>query len=173
MKKIALLLVLLPGLASAGTMTSSLETKAKAAFADIGKAKTALDAGKTKTSNSWLTRAKTLLSSVMQHQPAESEAQQQTPNALSTVEEKAQQYGPGLAGRLGLGNGEQTQEQQQAAAPAPSSSGIMGEVTDLKSTYDKVSLAQSLLHKGDSTQAKSVLDEIPTSPSDALKLLHR
>jgi len=53
------------------------------------------------------------------------------------------------------------------------SSNSSGTVSDLKSVYDKVTLAQSLLHKGDSTQAKSILDEIPTSPTDALKLLHR
>jgi hypothetical protein len=167
MKKFAMLLMLIPGLALAST--ASLETKAKAAFSDIAKAKTALNEGKTKTSSSWLTKAKTLLSSVMQHQGAEPQAQsQQAPNALSSAEQRAQQLEPGLAGKLGLG-GDQTQAQQAQ----PSGGGLLGEVSDLKSTYDKVSLAQSLLHKGDSTQAKSVLDEIPTSPADALKLLKR
>jgi hypothetical protein len=178
MKRLALFLVLVPALAFAKTGNSSLESKAIAAFGDIAKAKSALDQGKSKTGDSWLTKAKTLLSALLQQEPTQPTAQQQTPqpqspqeqtpqeqspSALSRAESAAQEVGPSLAGKLGA----PAQDQGQEAPSGPS-----GAVSDLKSVYDKVSLAQSLLHKGDSTQAKSVLDEIPTSPADALKLLH-
>src|SRR5436305_5183319 len=180
MKKLALLVVLVPAVAFAKTATSSLESKAIAAFADIAKARTALDQGNDKTGDSWLTKAKTLLTTLLQQngstqQTAQEQGQKETAQdqapkeqenqgALSRAENAAQKLDPSLAGKLGAPAQEQTQT---------GSSGALGAVSDLKSIYDKVSLAQSLLHKGNSTQAKSILDEIPTSPADALKLLHR
>jgi hypothetical protein len=181
MKKLALLVVLVPAVAFAKTAASSLESKAIAAFSDIAKARTALDQGNDKTGDSWLTKAKALLTTLLQQNgtaresppeqqqgqqqtsPAEAPKEQQDPSALSRAESAAQKLDPSLAGKLGA----PAQDQTQA-----SSSGALGAVSDLKSVYDKVSLAQSLLHKGNSPQAKSILDEIPTSPADALKLLH-
>jgi hypothetical protein len=183
MKKLALLVVLVPAVAFAKTATSSLESKAIAAFADIAKARMALDQGNDKTGDSWLTKAKALLTPLLQQngttqeksqqQPAQEQGQQQTAqteppkeqqgqSALSRAESAVQKLDPSLAGKLGPKAEDQT-----------GSSGALGAVSDLKSVYDKVSLAQSLLHKGNSSQAKSILDEIPTSPADALKLLHR
>jgi hypothetical protein len=184
MKKLALLVVLVPAVAFAKTATSSLESKAVAAFSDIAKARTALDQGNDKAGDSWLTKAKALLTTLLQQngttqqspqeqgqqQPAQQPTaqeqtpkEQQDPSALSRAESAAQKLDPSLAGKLGA----PAQEQSQTG-----SSGALGAVSDLKSIYDKVSLAQSLLHKGNSPQAKSILDEIPTSPADALKLLH-
>jgi hypothetical protein len=176
MRKLALLVALVPAIAFAKSATSSLESKAIAAFADIAKARTALDQGNDKTGDSWLTKAKGLLTTLLQQNGATQQtAQEQTPkeqtpkeqenpSALSRAQSAAQKLDPSLAGKLGT----KPEEQNQTG-----SSGALGAVSDLKSIYDKVSLAQSLLHKGDSTQAKSILDEIPTSPADALKLLHR
>lgn len=171
MKKLALFVALVPAVALARTSTSSLEAKAIAAFSDIAKARTALDQGNDKTGDSWLTKAKALLTTLLQQNGAgqQQTAQKQTPNdqqspsALSRAESAAQKVDPSLAGKLGV----PAQDKSEA-----SSSNALGAVSDLKSIYDKVSLAQSLLHKGNSTQAKSILDEIPTSPADALKLLH-
>ncbi|MFL5413585.1 MAG: hypothetical protein ACJ79D_19645 [Myxococcales bacterium] len=171
MRKLALLVALVPAIAFAKSATSSLESKAIAALADIAKARTALDQGNDKTGDSWLTKAKGLLTTLLQHNGATQQtAQEQTPkepenqSALSRAESAAQKLDPSLAGKLGTKPAEQNQT---------GSSGALGAVSDLKSIYDKVSLAQSLLHKGNSMQAKSILDEIPTSPADALKLLHR
>ncbi|MFL5366065.1 MAG: hypothetical protein ACJ781_11380 [Myxococcales bacterium] len=171
MRKLALLVALVPAIAFAKSTTSSLESKAIAALADIAKARTALDQGNDKTGDSWLTKAKGLLTTLLQQNGAtQPTAQEQTPkepenqSALSRAESAAQKLDPSLAGKLGT----KPEEQNQTG-----SSGALGAVSDLKSIYDKVSLAQSLLHKGNSTQAKSILDEIPTSPADALKLLHR
>ena len=175
MKRLALFLTLVPALAFAKTATTPLDSKAIAAFADIAKARTALDQGNDKTGDSWLTKAKSLLTTVLQQNEAtEQSRQQQTaqeqtpkdqqnPSAISRAESAAQQLDPSLAGKLGA----PAQNESQTGSSSP-----LGAVSDLKSIYDKVSLAQSLLHKGNSTQAKSILDEIPTSPADALKLLH-
>jgi len=180
MKKLALLVVLVPAVAFAKPATSSLESKAIAALSDIAKARTALDQGNDKTGDSWLTKAKALLTTVLhqngstqqtareqgQKQTGEEQTakEQQNPSALSRAESAAQKLDPSLAGKLGV----PAQDEGQAGA-----SGAPSTLSDLKSIYDKVSLAQSLLHKGNSTQAKSILDEIPTSPADALNLLHR
>ena len=190
MKILALFLVLVPALAFAKSGTSSLESKAVAALGDIAKAKSALDLGNNKSGDSWLTKAKTLLATVPQQQPAQQQTsqqqsppqqpaspvqpaqpqsaeqqvpQEQNPSVLSRAESAAQKVDPSLAGKLGS----PSQDQGQGT-----SSSLSSTVSDLKSVYDKVTLAQSLLHKGDSTQAKSILDDIPTSPADALKLLH-
>ena len=163
MKRLALFLTLVPALAFAKTATTSLDSKAIAAFADIAKARTALDQGNDKTGDSWLTKAKSLLTTVLQQNEATEQSRQQHPTAISRAESAAQQLDPSLAGKLGA----PAQNESQTGSSSP-----LGAVSDLKSIYDKVSLAQSLLHKGNSTQAKSILDEIPTSPADALKLLH-
>jgi hypothetical protein len=186
MKKLALFVLLVPAVAFAKTATSSLESKAIAAFADIAKARTALDQGNAKSGDSWLTKAKTLLSALVaqdgaaqrtgqqptaqeqspqQQQTAQDQSpgEQQNPSALSRVQAEAQKLDPSLSGKLG------TPARNQSQSGSSSSPGAL---SDLKSIYEKVSLAQSLLHKGDSNQAKSILDEIPTSPADALKLLH-
>jgi hypothetical protein len=179
MKKLALFLTLVPAVAFAKSATTSLESKAIAAFADIAKARTALDQGNDKAGDSWLTKAKALLTTVLQQKGATQQSQQQqgqqqttqeqtpkdqqNPSAISRAENAAQKLDPSLDGKLGA----PAQNDSQTGSSNP-----LGAVSDLKSIYDKVSLAQSLLHKGNSTQAKSILDEIPTSPADALKLLH-
>jgi hypothetical protein len=173
MPRLALFLVLVPALAFAKTDTSSLESKTIAALGDIAKAKSALDLGNDKSGDSWLTKAKTLLSAVLQKQSAPQA--QQTPQTQTPAQQQGaqqqqptQEQNPGLLARAESA----AQKLGTSAQDQSTSSGPSGAVSDLKSVYDKVTLAQSLLHKGDSTQAKSILDDIPTSPADALKLLH-
>src|SRR3982751_2855099 len=142
MKRLASFLVLLPALAFAKTGTSSLESKAIAALSDIAKAKSALDLGNDKSGDSWLTKAKTLLSTVLQQKPAEQSAQQQpaqqqpaaqqapqeqNPSVLSRAESAAQKIDPSLGGRAG--------------SPSQDQGGASGTVSDLKYGYDKVTLA--------------------------------
>jgi len=169
MKRLVLLLVLVPSIAFARTTTSSLESKAIAAFGDIAKAKAALDQGKSKTSDSWLTKAKTLLSTILQQKDGGQPAAQQDPDG-GTQQQQTQTQSPAPAEQ---NPSVLARAENAAKSLGQGSSNSSGTVSDLKSVYDKVTLAQSLLHKGDSTQAKSVLDDIPTSPADALKLLHR
>ncbi|MFL5435027.1 MAG: hypothetical protein ACJ784_11015, partial [Myxococcales bacterium] len=138
MRKLALLVALVPAIAFAKSATSSLESKAIAALADIAKARTALDQGNDKTGDSWLTKAKGLLTTLLQQNGATQQqtAQEQTPkeqdnqSALSRAESAAQKLDPSLAGKLGT----KPEEQNQTG-----SSGALGAVSDLKSIYDKVS----------------------------------
>ena len=65
-----LIVVGLAGAAPTATgLPATLETKTQAAFADIAKAKTALDAGQSKTSQGWLSKAEGLLKSVLDAAP--------------------------------------------------------------------------------------------------------
>src|ERR1700712_575712 len=62
---LTLAVLALPRLAWGAPEPGSLTSKAKAAFADITKAKSALDSGKQKTSSNYLGKAETLLKSVL------------------------------------------------------------------------------------------------------------
>ena len=55
--------------------------------------------------------------------------------------------------------------QTQTQAPA----GPKNTIAEIESAYQKVSLARSLLKRGDTSSAKSVLDQIPASPLGLLK----
>jgi hypothetical protein len=178
-----------PRLALAAPDTSSIATKAKAAFADITKAKTALNAGKTKTSESWLTKAETLLKAAMDKAPGGSaltkanEAAgasqqgdpQKTSSALAAAQGEAQKLDPALAEKLGLAKSQAQQGDagatQSKLDEARSSLADKTGLSGLQNTYQQVTLAHSLLKGGDSTKAKGVLDQIPTSKADVLKSL--
>jgi hypothetical protein len=104
------------GPAPAAGLPAGLETKAQAAFADIAKAKVALDAGKSKTSQSWLAKAEGLLKSTLDAAPGakgllgkvggqpnatESDAGQGS-SGLSKAETEAAKLNPSIASRLGV-----------------------------------------------------------------------
>jgi hypothetical protein len=153
---LALAVLALPRIAWGATEPSSLTNKAKAAFADITKAKTALDAGKQKTSSSYLSKAETLLKSVM-GKTAASGSGEASPQAVGNAQEPAKSGNSleALAGKTGLSGLE----------------GKTGGLSGLEDTYQKVTLAHSLLKTGDSSKAKGILDQIPSSPADALKVI--
>src|SRR3954468_18272102 len=139
MRKLALLMALVPAIAFAKTATSSLESKAIAALADIAKARTALDQGNDKTGDSWLTKAKGLLTTLLQQNGATQQtAQEQTPKeqenqgALSRAESAAQKLDPSLAGKLATKPAEQNET---------GSSGAAGAVSGLQAIHQKVCLA--------------------------------
>jgi thioredoxin-like negative regulator of GroEL len=180
-------LLALPSVASAAPEQGGLAAKAKAAFADITKAKTALDAGKTKTSDGWLAKTEALLKSAMgkkeggealaKTDEAAGAAQQgdapKTQTALSQAEGAAEKIDPAIAGKLGFAKEQSAQgdtggasntvdEAKQAIADK---TGLGG----LYDTYQKVTMARSLLKGGDSGKAKGILDQIPSSPADLLK----
>jgi hypothetical protein len=194
LRVLAIAVVALPRLAW-GLDTSGLTTKAKTAFADITKAKTALNAGKTKTSDSWLAKSEGLLKSVLDKAPGGAALQklnsgsgaatdsngEQSPSALSQAEGEAMKLNPSLAGRMGLS---QPNAAQADAGTEPADAGMApanvteakndgsqtsGGLSGLLSTYQKVTMARSLLKGGDSTKAKGVLDQIPSSPGNMLK----
>jgi hypothetical protein len=186
---IALAFLAVSGPAPAAGLPAALETKAQAAFADIAKARTALDAGKSKTSESWLAKAEGLLKSALDSAPGakgllgkiqgqspatQSDVGQQSSSGLSKAETGAAKLDPSLASRLGVsapdgqaaadaGTGAAAEAGTSAAAPS-ATSGLSG----LVDVYRKVSLARNLLKTGDNSQAKSLLDQIPASPLDVL-----
>jgi hypothetical protein len=185
---VAALLALSAPAAAVG-LPAGLETKAQAAFADIAKAKVALDAGKSKTSQSWLAKAEGLLKSALDAAPGakgllgkiggqpaatETDAGQQGSSGISKAETEAAKLDPSLGSRLGVpapdgqaaadaGTSASPEAGTSAAAPSATSS-----LSGLVDVYRKVSLARSLLKSGDNSQAKSLLDQIPTSPLDVL-----
>jgi hypothetical protein len=61
--------------------------------------------------------------------------------------------------------GASASEDAGTSAAAPSATSGLGGLLDV---YRKVSLARSLLKSGDNSQAKSLLDQIPSSPMDVL-----
>jgi len=194
---IALAFLAVSGPAPAAGLPAALETKAQAAFADIAKAKTALDAGKSKTSESWLAKAEGLLKSALDSAPGakgllgkiqgqspatQSDAGQQSSSGLSKAETEAAKLDPSLASRLGVsapdgqaaadaGTSAAAEAGTSAAANAGTSAASPSATSGLSGlvdVYRKVSLARSLLKTGDNSQAKSLLDQIPASPLDVL-----
>lgn len=117
---------------AASSLTASLESKAKVAFADIAKAKTALDAGNSKASQTWLGKAEGLLGSVLNLAPgsgllgivdqASGAAQQgdaqQSANAVSSAESEAAKLDPALAAKLGIAKDKATQGDASGASGA-------------------------------------------------------
>jgi uncharacterized protein HemY len=183
---VAVALVSMPALAAEGQAKSSLTSKAKAAFADITKAKSALNAGDTKKSDGWLAKAETLLKTVMAKKgggalaktntasdAAENGDSQKTTSALSQAESAAAKLDPSIAQRLGAAKQESAQGDTNGAsgtlAEAKSAIAQKTGLSGIQDTYEKVTMARSLLKGGDSTKAKGVLDQIPTSATDLLK----
>ena len=80
-----------------------------------------------------------------------------------------------LASRLGMPSGGSAQETADAGtgaqgqAPSPAPAPQQNTLSQLEGIYQKVTAARTLLGKGNSSQAKSLLDEIPTSPLGLLK----
>jgi hypothetical protein len=186
---VAVVFLAVSGPAPAAGLPAALETKAQAAFADISKAKAALDAGKSKTSQSWLAKAEGLLKSALDSAPGakgllgkiggqpaatQSDAGQQSASGLSKAETEAAKLDPSLATRLGVpapdgqaaadAGTSATANAGTSSAASSATSGLSG----LVDVYRKVSLARSLLKSGDNSQAKSLLDQIPASPLDVL-----
>jgi hypothetical protein len=175
----------------AAGLPAAVETKTQAAFQDIAKAKAALDSGKPKTSEGWLSKAEGLLKSALnaapgaegllgkmgQSTPAQSDSGQQSPSALSRAEGEAAKLDPSVASRLGVsGPGAQATADAGTNAAASAPSGSAGSVPATKNAlsglvdvYQKVVLARQLLQSGDNSRAKSLLDQIPASPLDVLK----
>ena len=163
-------------------LPAKLESKARVAFADIAKAKSALNGGDTKTSQSLLAKSQALLKSVLSTAPNPGSAQptekpeqqdaQQSTSAVSKAEGELAKLDPSVASKTGTGEG---------AAQGNVDAGTGGEVqaangssqksvlTELESAYQKVALAQTLLKVGNTSKAKSVLDQIPSSPLGLLK----
>jgi hypothetical protein len=166
--------VLAWGASAATGLPANLESKAKLALANIAKAKSALNAGDGKTSQSYLAKAEGLLKSVLGASPTTSAPTQNT-NALSDAESEAAKLNPSLAARVGVGNPQAAQPQGTAdggpsgETQAPQAADKKSAFAELKSTYEKVTLAQSLLKGGDSAKAKGILDAIPTSPLSLVK----
>lgn len=180
---LAFALVSTPALAQA---KSSLTSKAKAAFADITKAKSALSAGNDKQGDGWLAKAETLLKSVMAKKGASALAKSDTASdaaqngdapktttSLSQAESAAAKLDPSLAQKLGAAKEQSSQGDTSGASSTLSQakSAIAGKtgLSGIQDTYEKVTMARSLLKGGDSTKAKGILDQIPTSPTDLLK----
>ena len=187
----AVILLMVPGLAWGGTagtaLPARLESAAKGALTDIAKAKTAIDAGQSKTSQSWLAKSQGLLQTVLNGAPGSSlvkkvdqasgAAQQgsapASTSALSQAEQEAAKLDPSLAAKLGVANQKATQGDSGGAA------GALAEAKDavlqktglagVESAYQKVTLARNLLKGGEGSKAKSLLDEIPTSVTGLLK----
>jgi len=187
-----LIVVGLAGAAPTATgLPATLETKTQAAFADIAKAKTALDAGQSKTSQGWLSKAEGLLKSVLDAAPgaggllgkvggqrptAQSGSGQQSTSGLSQAEGEVAKVDPSITSRPGTpAPGAQATADAGAtdAAPAPSTAGNApgpnSGLRGLVDVYQKVTLARSLLKSGENSKAKSLLDQIPASPVDVLK----
>ena len=163
-------------------LPSGLASKATSAFGDIQKAKALLGAGKTSSSESWLTKAETKLKAVLGNAPGGSLLgkldkaqgatqhgdQQQSQNALSQAEQQAQKIDPSIAGKLGAADRKAQQgdssgasgDMQSAKADVANKTGL-GQIQD---AYEKVTQAKSLLHAGNTSEAKSLLDQIPAVP---------
>jgi hypothetical protein len=160
---------------SSSGWSATLVSKAKTAFADITRAKTALNAGKTKTSDSYLAKSETLLKSVLAKSSTSGATSQaaQGGNAVSQAEGDAAKLDPSLASKFGIGKEQPAQENADAGtnarpqgAGAPAGNDLVAEI---ESAYQKVTLARTLLKAGNNSQAKSLLDEIPASPLSLLK----
>jgi hypothetical protein len=186
---LALALLAIPRLAwstPASGLPASLETKAKVALADIAKARTALNSGKPATSQSWLAKAQGLLQTVRTQAPgagllgkidpasgAAKAVDGQSGTALSQAESKAAKLDPSLASKLGVAREKTAQgDTDGGTAAATDARGAVAQkwaLSGIESTYQKVSLARSLLSSGDNTKAKSLLDQIPSTLPGLLK----
>ena len=164
------------------SLPAGLTSKAKSAFADIQKAKSSLSAGKTKSSETWLTRAEALLESVLSEAPggkllgkldqAQSSAKQgdsrQSGNALSQAESQAAKLDPSLASKLGVASqaaqqGDTGAAQGEAAEAKKDIAGKTG-LGEIQDAYEKVKAAKALLGSGETSKAKGLLDQIPSLP---------
>ena len=168
---------------AAPSLPARLESEAKTAFSDISRAKVALDAGKTATSQGWLGKAEALLTQVLDKAPgaallgkleqaqgaAERGKPQQGTNALSAAEAEAAKLDPALAAKLGVAQQEAAQGDPAAAAKAHDTAAQETGLGGLQGVLQKVTQARSLLKTGDSTGAKGLLDQIPSSPLGLLK----
>jgi hypothetical protein len=184
----ALCLVGVLGVAgNASALSPSLESKARSAFTDIEKAKTALDGGKAKTSESWLSKAEALLKAVLADAPGggvldkvdqaskatQAGNAQQSTGAISQAQSEAAKLDPSLAAKIGGAQEPAARGDTQGASgklaqaetEVEQKTGLGG----LKSTYDKVTAARSLLEAGENSKAKSLLDQIPPSAEEVLK----
>lgn len=142
----AVLLAVPPAMA----LPESLMNDAKAAFADIQKAKSALDNGQTKTSSGLLGKAEGLLKSVLDKAPGGSSLAQ--PQAQRSQAE-AQKVDPSIAQP-----GQTLKDLKTAIAARTGLSGLL-------STYEDVKAAKSLLGSGEVQKAKGLLDKIPSLSS--------
>jgi hypothetical protein len=155
-------------------LPATLESKAKAAFADITKAKTALNGGKAKTSDSYLAKAESLLGSVLGQSSAAANGNAQgNDSAVSRAEGEAAKLDPSLAARFGIGKDQSGQEGADAGTAAQgqtqNSQGQQSMLAKLEGVYQKVTAARTLLQAGNNSQAKSLLDQIPSSPLALLR----
>jgi hypothetical protein len=180
----AIAIFVIPSLASgapsASGLPSTLLSKAKVAFADIQKAKSALNLGNTKTSQSYLAKSEALLKSVLDstsgseaaNSQSSASAQQGT-STVSQAERDVAKLNPSLAAKVGTGSENAPPESGDAGTQGqgePSNqNGQTGAIAEIRSAYEKVTLAETLLKAGNSSKAKSILDQIPSSPAGLLK----
>ena len=144
------------------------------------KAKSALNVGNTKTSQSYLAKSEGLLKSVLNNAPTSAanrgqnnSSSQQGTSAVSQAESEVAKLDPSLAGKMGAGNETPADGNADAAiqgqGPPSNPAGQKSTIAEIKSAYEKVTLAQTLLKAGNSSKAKSVLDQIPSAPLGLLK----
>jgi hypothetical protein len=165
------------GVPAATGLPATLESKAKVAFADIAKAKAALNAGNTKTSQSLLAKSEGLLKTVLDRAPATGSsnpaAAQQSTSPVSEAESEAAKLDPSLAAKLGAPSENAPNANADAGTQAPTAASsrpnLTSTISEIESAYQKVTLARTLLKAGNSSKAKSILDEIPSSPLGLLK----
>jgi hypothetical protein len=162
-------LVALPRIASATGM-SGVSDEAKSAFDNITKAKSSLSAGDTKASDGYLSKAEGYLKSAMDKSPSGSA--QATPGTTNPSAPSGSSSNDALSKAQGEGQ-KMGQEPANPSAPASGSAGSATEkssTSSLQGVYDQVGSARSAIKSGDISQAKSILDKIPASPNDLLKV---
>jgi hypothetical protein len=167
------------GAPAATGLPATLESKAKVAFADIAKAKAALNTGNTKRSQSLLAKSEGLLKTVLDRAPATESsssnpaAAQQSTSPVSEAESEAAKLDPSLAAKLGARSENAPSANADAGTQTPAAASnrpnLTSTISELESAYQKVTLARTLLKAGNSSKAKSILDEIPSSPVGLLK----
>lgn len=156
-------------------LPTQVEGKARTALADVAKARTALSAGNSKTGQSWLAKAETLLGSVLSEVPggdllkkmdkASDGAKQGDTGAVAQAESQAAKVDPSLAEKMGAAKQKAAQGDTNGASntvddarnDVAQKTGL-GEIGDL---YNKVVAARSLLKAGENLKAKNLLDQIP------------
>jgi len=167
---------------AAANLPAALEAKAKEAFAEIAKAKAALDAGHTATSQSLLSQAETALKSILTQAPgskvlnnvdqassaAEQGDAQQSQSALSQAQQEAGKLDPSLASKVDAAKGPAAQGDTSNLGAVRQETAQKTGLDKIESAYQKVSLARSLLSAGNTSKAKGLLDEIVSSPSGVL-----
>jgi hypothetical protein len=167
------------GAYAASGLPAKLESQTKVAFANIAKAKAALNAGKTTTSESYLAKSEGLLKNVLAAAPGApassgSPAQRGTSTA-SRAENELAKVDPSLAAKVGVreqqssANGDADAGTPAQTAPEANATHPQSVIEKIQSTYEKVSLARTLLQGGNASKAKSLLDQIPSSPLGILK----